>query len=442
MIEGRVGEWSKRRSSADDHGGRGNALRAIRQPAITMGSPSPAIALVADASGIWEKNMPVILPFAAPVAVVAAAPARAEGRLPRPADILTATRRVADWQLAHRDSFDRMPSASDATRDPRGWQQATFWVALTELADRTRDPHYAAAIIDLGRGAGWRLGDRPFHADDQLIAQAWLWAARHGEGQAAIKPMRAYFDHLLANRPKNELLFTPNPAGRGDPPCTTRWCWCDALFMAPPSLLALARETGDKSYAAFAHAEYRATTGYLYDPAEHLYFRDSRFFDRRDAAGHKLFWSRGNGWVMAGLTRIIPQLDRKDPARAYYVRLFRAMAARVVPLQKADGYWAPSLLDDGPGTQPESSGTAFFVASLAWGVDTGLLDDATYRPAAIRGWAALQRAIQPDGMLGWVQQVSDRPDSVSQTDTQYYGAGAFLLAGSAMYDLSRHKGGR
>ncbi len=159
----------------------------------------------------------------------------------------------------------------------------------------------------------------------------------------------------------------------------------------------------------------------------------------RDAAGRKLFWSRGNGWVMGGLARIIPQLDRTDPMRAYYVALFREMAARALKLQKPDGYWAPSLLDDGPDTQPESSGTGFFVYAFAWGIEAGLLDDATYRPAAIRGWSALQRAVQPDGMLGWVQQVSDRPDSVARADTQFYGAGAFLLAGSAMYDLSRRR---
>jgi hypothetical protein len=51
-----------------------------------------------------------------------------------------------------------------------------------------------------------------------------------------------------------------------------------------------------------------------------------------------------------------------------------------------------------------------------------------YAPVARRGWAALQRVIQPDGRLGWVQQVSDRPDTVAAAATQYYGVGAFLLA--------------
>jgi hypothetical protein len=40
-------------------------------------------------------------------------------------------------------------------------------------------------------------------------------------------------------------------------------------------------------------------------------------------------------------------------------------------------------------------------------------------------------------MLGWVQQVSDRPEQVAPSDTQFYGVGAFLLAGSAVHDLYR-----
>ena len=373
----------------------------------------------------------MLLSLLAPVALVAAA----QPALPRSSEILAETRRVADRQIANRNRFDHMPVARPSVRNPRDWQQATFWVALTELADR--DPRYAKPVLALGRGLGWRLGDNPFHADDQLIAQSWIWAARNGGRAEALAPARTYFDAVLAKRPPGSLEIVPRRPGSGDSACTDRWCWCDALFMAPPTLLRLARATGDTRYADFAHEEFRATTDYLYDRAEQLYFRDSRFFERRDEKGRKLFWSRGNGWVMGGLVRMLQGLDRKDPHRPYYERLFREMAARLVTLQKADGTWSPSLLDTDPATPTETSGTAFFTYAFAWGVDAGVLDRATYQPAAIRGWAALGRAIQPDGMLGWVQQVSDRPDKVAASDTQYYGTGAFLLAGTAMYDLAR-----
>ncbi|MEG3181369.1 glycoside hydrolase family 88/105 protein [Sphingomonas sp. LT1P40] len=367
---------------------------------------------------------------AAPAAIVEVQPS-----MPRPAAILAETRRVADWQLANRTNWATMPAARKSVQNPRDWQQATFWIALSELANRDR--RYAKPLLDLGRDVSWKLGDNPFHADDQLIAQAWLWAARNGAGKSVIAPTVAYFDNVLANRPIGSLEFIPVAPGKGTSKCTDRWCWCDALFMAPPTLMQLAKATGDQRYAEFAHAEFKATTDYLFDPSEQLYFRDSRFFDMRDGKGRKLFWSRGNGWVMGGLVRMLQVMDRKDPKRPYYTKLFRDMSAKLLTLQKADGYWPASLLDGDPGTPAESSGTAFFTYAFAWGVNAGLLDRAMYQPAAIKGWNASVRAVQPDGMLGWVQQVGDRPDSVSAKETQFYGSGAFLLAGTAMVDLAR-----
>jgi rhamnogalacturonyl hydrolase YesR len=203
-----------------------------------------------------------------------------------------------------------------------------------------------------------------------------------------------------------------------------------------PGLDRALRQTGDARYRRHALAEYRRTVEFLYDPAEQLIYRDSRFFERRDEAGRKEFWSRGNGWVFASLARIIPMLPAGDPDRTWMEGLFCAMAERLVTLQKADGYWAPSLLATGD-TPPETSGTGFFTYGLAWGVKAGLLDRAHYAPAAQRGWAALTRAIQPDGRLGYVQQVSDRPEQVAPSDTQYYGTGAFLMAAVAMADFER-----
>ena len=118
---------------------------------------------------------------------VVAAPA--EPAMPQPAAILADTRRVADWQLANRTNWATMPAARKSVQEVRDWQQATFWVALTELANRDR--RYAKPLLDLGRAEKWQLGDLPFHADDQLIGQAWLWAAQHGEGKKAIAPIRA-----------------------------------------------------------------------------------------------------------------------------------------------------------------------------------------------------------------------------------------------------------
>lgn len=342
--------------------------------------------------------------------------------------VVQQARRVADWQLAHMDRFDYVSTFQDHAADPIDWIQATFWSGLTDLADLTGDAAYADAVTAHGEAANWGFGARPRHADADAIGHAWVWAAAHADGEVRVRrlaPIRARFDAVLAAPSDVSMVFDE---ARGERACQVRWCWSDAVFMAPPVWAALSRVTGEPAYWRHADRELQATIAALYDPQDHLFYRDSRFIGRPGASGQKVFWSRGNGWAYAGLAKIIDALPADDPSRARYVDLFRQMSERIVGLQGEQGYWPVSLLD--PGGPPETSGTAFFVYGLAWGVNRGVLDEAEYGPAVRKGWDALDRAIQPDGRLGWVQQVGYAPDRVSATDTQLYGVGALLMAAS------------
>ena len=340
---------------------------------------------------------------------------------------------VARRQLARLDAA-HITHMKEESRDPRSWEQGAFWLGMTHLVDAGGEQRFRKAILAMGRANAWTPGPRVYHADDHVIAQSYLWAARHGAGPEAFGPLRAVFDQIRARPAIVHLSFVIPAGGYGDTACLQRWCWCDALFMSPPAWIELSRQLGDTRYATFALEEFWATTDFLYDPAEKLYFRDSRFFERRDDQGRKLFWSRGNGWVFAGIASMLAALPQDHPDRPRLVRLFRDMAARLVSLQKPDGYWPPSLLapDNSP---PETSGTGFYVYGLAWGTRQGILKGAEYRPAIDKGWAALARAVAKDGKLGWVQQVSDRPEQVAEADTQFYGVGAFLLAASAVASI-------
>lgn len=349
------------------------------------------------------------------------------------ASYLASGRRVADWQLAHMAAFDYVATFQRTTEDPTDWIQAAFYVGLTEFADATGDARYAEAAVSHGRAVGWTYGERPRHADEDAIGQTWVWAAARvtGADRAVIlAPSVARFEPVLTAPSSVSLVFDDD--ARGERGCQVRWCWSDALFMAPPLWADMTRLTGDPRYLDHMDREYREAVDMLFDRSEGLFYRDSRFLERRGPAGAKIFWSRGNGWTYSGLARLIDRLPEGDPRRAYYVDLYRAMTAAVLRTQGAEGYWPVSLLE--PGGPPETSGTGFFVHGLAWGVNRGLLDRAEVEPVIRRGWRALERAVQPDGRLGWVQQVGYAPDQVKETDTQLYGVGAYLLAAG---ELSR-----
>ncbi|MFG6439637.1 glycoside hydrolase family 88/105 protein [Roseateles sp. LKC17W] len=357
----------------------------------------------------------------------------------RRADVLALMERVADYQITAMAAGLNPVKSGEAYPNPRGWVQGALFVGLTELAERSANPRYTQLILQRGQANQWKLGTRKYFADDQVIGQSYLWAARHGAGAAAQAEVRAELDAILARPSGVALIFTEHGETPGSLGCQARWCWADALFMAPALWLELSRQTGDARYASFAKQEFWATTDYLFDPTEGLYFRDSRFFERRDAQGRKVFWSRGVGWAFAGLARMIDRLPADDPDRPRMVDIFKRMAMTLKALQKPDGTWAPSLLANGPDTPPESSGTAFHTYGLAWGMQRGILDKAGYAPAVRKGWSALTRAVHADGRLGYVQSVSDRPDLVGADDTQLYGVGALLLAGSAIMDLESRR---
>lgn len=370
------------------------------------------------------------LPWIAPIALIAR-PVQAEPSLQRAA-VLAQAERAADWQLAHLTDLSQIRKVAHDTGDTRGWQQATFYVALTTLANRSLEPRYRDAVLDLGRSTGWRLGDRRFHADDHLVGSAYIWAARHGGGREALAGVAVGLDFVVRHPSPAGLALSDNP---NDPDPDDRWSWADALFMAPPTYFELTRATGDPRYASFADKEFKATTAFLRDAAEGLYFRDSRFLERSNPAETKIFWARGNGWVLAGIVRILQALPAGDARRPYYEALLRSMAARLKQLQRPDGFWSPSLLADPENSPPESSGTGFMVYGIAYGVKAGLLARKDYEPVIRSGWSALNRVVSPDGKVGWVQQVGDRPDNVFAADTQFYGSAAFIMAACAVSDL-------
>jgi rhamnogalacturonyl hydrolase YesR len=353
----------------------------------------------------------------------------------RPKDVIALAELVADYQLATMAGGEVPPSLNKDTNDPKGWVQGAFFVGLCALADHSSNPAYRQAILARGRANQWQLGRRTYHADDHVIGTTYLWAFTHGSGEEAIAPLRSQFDKILAYPPKVGLEHAEYDDPRGVD-CDQRWCWSDALFMAPPVWLQLSQVTGDQRYADYAKKEFNAVTDFLFDTDEHLYRRDSRFANRRGRNGEKIFWSRGVGWAFAGIARSIPLLKSGDPTRTRMEALFKEMADKLVEIQKSDGYWSPSLLANSASTPPESSGTGFFTYGLAWGLESGLLKGKKYETAVRRGWNALQRAVHSDGKLGYVQQVSDRPDDVKYEDTQFYGVGAFLLAATAVADLN------
>lgn len=355
------------------------------------------------------------------------------------ASIKDLTDGVADWQIKYFDSFDPwVPTFQERTRNEgTGWIKGAFYKGLADWAARTDSDKYFEFLKEKAEAENYAFGPRIYHADDHVVGQYYMVLHDRYKDPAMIAPAQKVFDEIIANPSDVSLLFEPEGTEEGYyKACLKRWCWADALFMSPPVLTKMTLITGDDKYLDFSDSEFWVATDYLFDEGDNLFLRDSRFFDKREENGEKTYWSRGNGWVFSGLTDILRDLPKDHPSRPRYEALYKDMAAALIDTQAENGFWPVSLKAGELYPVPESSGTAFFVAGLAWGVKTGRLDEATYLPTIKKGWDAIEASIRDEGMIGYVQQVGYAPDKVSADETQFYGAGAVLLAGTHMLDLA------
>jgi rhamnogalacturonyl hydrolase YesR len=221
------------------------------------------------------------------------------------------------------------------------------------------------------------------------------------------------------------------------------WWWSDGLYMVMPVMTKMYNITGNRLYLDKLHEYFEYSNSIMYDSAEQLYYRDARYVypKHQSVNGKKDFWSRGDGWVFAGLAKVLKDLPKDDPYRAEYVAKFKGMAQALKKAQSADGYWTRSLLDPQHAPGPETSGTAFFVYGYLWGINNGVLDREEYLPTVRKGWNYLSKtALQADGKIGYVQPIGDRAipgQVVDQNSTTAFGVGAYLLASSELVRLLR-----
>ena len=376
----------------------------------------------ATASLIWAPMTARMRASSAHTNVTATAPA---ADLDRPLDasaILTLAQKAADWQWAHFPPPEHY--------HPRGWEIAPFYIGVLALDRVSPDRRNRDRMLQQAETLDWQPHEKIYHADDHCVIQAYLELHAHFGEPRMIAPSQQRFDYILAHP-------TPARFDWGTPHSTDHWSWCDALFMAPVAWLQLWKTTGDARYLDFMNRNWWLATDRLYLPDTGFYLRDEGYFDLREPNGRTIHWSRGNGWVYAGLARVLDLFPEDHPDRPRYVQLFRDMTRAVLASQQSDGLWRVGLLGPDTHTVRETSGSAFYAFGLAWGLNRGLLDRSEVEPAARRAWNALAHSVTPDGKLEHVQPVGAAPEGFPPTHTEIFAVGALLLAASEMIPLAK-----
>jgi rhamnogalacturonyl hydrolase YesR len=338
------------------------------------------------------------------------------------AEIASRMEKAAEWQIENPSPFGALE-----------WHCAPFYVGLTDLAEITGKSKYYDYVKSVGQKHDWKIKDRHYHADDHAVGLSYIKLYEYYKDPAMLLNLKKEFDWILVNPPKQTIKGADGKIRKTYN--RERWNWCDALYMAPPVWAGLSAVTGDEKYIDYMVQEWKQAHEWYWCAEENLYFHDKRDIVKISPAGKKVFWARGDGWVIGGLVEVLQYLSEDHPERDYFVNIFKKMAAKIIAIQKENGTWAPSLLDPQNPPQDDISGSVFYVYGLAWGINNGILNASTYEPATRKGWQALCDRQKENGRLINVQPVGGFPVAFDPENTEIFTVGGFISAGSEIWKM-------
>jgi hypothetical protein len=96
--------------------------------------------------------------------------------------------KAADWQLANPKPKEK----------PDSWVNATFYAGVMELSHYSKSPRFHDAMVKMAEANHWKLGSRPYHADDHAVGQTYLDLYFQDHDPKMIAPTQERLDYILA----------------------------------------------------------------------------------------------------------------------------------------------------------------------------------------------------------------------------------------------------
>lgn len=306
-------------------------------------------------------------------------------------------------------------------QNDRNWIRGTYYTGLMAFYNANRDSVLFQQAKTWAAKHGWRTGtDWTYPPNRLTCTQTYL---------------ELYFREGGVSKIKNTQAFMDKRVHDNDPAEDQGWWYVDALYVGIPAYMQMSRATGESIYSEYGNKMFWEVKANLFDKDEKLFYRDEKAKKEVTDNGKKEIWSRGNGWAIASIPGILNYLPKDHFDRSKYEQLLKEMASTLSERQREDGFWNVNLADPNSYSGPESSGTAFFVYAMAWGINNNILKKEQFLPVVTKAWKALYNAIDNEGKVCWGQGVSRNPGKVDKGDSAEFVSGAFLLAGSEMLNM-------
>lgn len=298
------------------------------------------------------------------------------------------------------------------------WEQGTAAQALLEWEGPGLDVFCLCESAVLRGTKDGRLGNMGHNGstvDPASIGEALLVSAQAAGNENWKKAADKLYFYLKYRAPRTTdgILYHFN---------NNHQIWVDGMYMSPPFLC----KYGDVEEALKQLRGYRK---YLYHEEKHLL--SHKWDDDLGRFDRALFWGVGNGWALAGLTRVIRMLgeayaeDRKELI-SFLIDLLNGCLA----YQREDGLFH-DILDD-PATFVDTNVSQMIAYTIYRGVEAGYLAK-DYLPAADQIREAVQSKVDAYGFVRGVCGMPDFTSSGVATEGQAF----YLLMEAAARDCQQ-----
>ncbi|MCB1701253.1 MAG: glycoside hydrolase family 88 protein [Halioglobus sp.] len=299
--------------------------------------------------------------------------------------------------------FDRIIALADASVQrfqPEKlkwmWGEALYTYALSLLDDALGENRYLdfnRAYLDAHIQKGYRVDQSDTMAPG-LTAFALL--QKTGDERYAVIVDRVL--HYLKHS-ERVLDYMPNHLGSSrEGRLYPRSVWVDSVMMYGVFASWYGLATGDRDIYDFARRQPELFAKYLQDPQDKLFYHCYWTKSGHTYPRQKIFWGRGNGWVIGGLPLAIDHFVSDSEERRQAINILAETSAAVLPYQRDDGFFETVLNKPGK-TYIESSATALIASGWMQGVADGYLDDAYLLPGLKSYQAVVDSLELKDGLL-------------------------------------------
>jgi unsaturated rhamnogalacturonyl hydrolase len=180
--------------------------------------------------------------------------------------------------------------------------------------------------------------------------------------------------------------------------------WVDSLMMFSVFPSRYAREQNDAEMMDIAARQPRVMAKYLLDPEDQLWYHAYWVKQRTHYPGSRIFWGRGNGWVICALPMILEQIG-EHPERAAIVDILKATSAALLPYQRPDGAFETVINRPGK-TYRELSFTALVAAGWFCGIRLGVLDRKRFFEPALKAYRCVVDSLREENGILVMPEIS------------------------------------